>query len=653
MYGTVDLEVDFDPWATSTKVNRVVLALKPRSYQHDLFKREPFTAAASHWVRIVASAVNAELPAHARASGVTLAPLPIEDLVAYVRHGRCPDPTDPMMLVPEVVWKRFLGAISFPCTRPNGVSPREQDRLLQYLGEVANYVHYLNENSATDPIAQLIGLETKPLTYNNIHSWFRPLPSLLRRDLTQPVAYDLLRAARAELLMRLACPVTAGITGAGEVWVRFAGLLEYRADRKRKALYVRILNKLDQMQKVAGTFDLYRPLASDIWLDAFLDHWLARSYLPKSMKIDKALRAWMRSCLVREIGRAKIRPMLRQALLEGFRSVPLIDPKIARLTMMALSPVRLYAVYNNEYNKTWHELDALEQIQIETPKLLHLYQLARQEHRIPAGSGIDDLKALMRDYGVSQRGWTLLCRHGQEFYKGLLRVPGFAQSKAIARHVILFQQVVRHNCPPLKLQSALYKTDIISISEIEDLPPQFIRQAWAELSSHEGRGTQEFFIRDELMPILRWLRQHRPSFDCNQLKAGWSFWSNSYVRWTDEKKAISEGRPLNTAFATGNIPYGAYVALPINSISGLIDEAESMHHCVVDYEDRCRSGEYLVLSIRERTEWTRIATLGLYRSEGFWNIDQISGYANKPVSLAIRRAASAITDRVNALSCIK
>jgi hypothetical protein len=149
------------------------------------------------------------------------------------------------------------------------------------------------------------------------------------------------------------------------------------------------------------------------------------------------------------------------------------------------------------------------------------------------------------------------------------------------------------------------------------------------------------------MPILWWLRQEKPGFDKNQLRAGWKFWVETYTAWVENRTEFAPEwkRLINI----GDIEVGPYVAIPIVCTQELIEEGEAMHHCVANYEDACRDGEYLILSIRERATWKRSATMSIGLRGKIWAIDQVRSYANKPAALPVRRAATAVADRVNAI----
>jgi hypothetical protein len=620
-----------DPWPGATPAARQALRQPPRPYQYDLFRAEPFSDAAVLWAMTVADALNADLPLRAHEEGIALAPLPTRDIVAYVRKGRCPDPRDPLMLVSECVWDWYLHALAVPRMYPRAVPADELERLVRHLENLARYVTYLRENARHDRLVAGIALQAKPLYEADLGKHFEPVPPRLREHLSRQAAWRMLRDARADLFMRLADPISDRWVRDGCVVVGFAGIARYVADSHAREIRVEVLERDGKFARGYGRLDLHRPLAQNFWLRAFVEHWVHQYVRPLAMSDETLVCGWLLACLRREVARLQLVPLLRRALLDAFRFMELVKPEVAGLARLAEPRQRQLALSKETYNCTWRELDLL----------------ARRGNQLAPGAGIDDLKGQMRQRGVTQVGWSLLCHHGEAFYKGLLRAHRVNTSVAsIAAHVRLFQRVDAQRCPPLPLQRALYTADYLPLREIAELPPAFVRRAWEELERHETQGTADFFIRDEFMPILWWLRQDRPSFDKNQLRGGWTFWADSYTQRTDARIDSDDG--WECLVELHNIEHGPYVAVPILGVAALIEEGEAMHHCVANFEADCRGGEYLVLSIRERATWKRAATLGLQLGRNGWFIDQLKGYANQPAPLALRRMASHVADRVNA-----
>lgn len=77
---------------------------------------------------------------------------------------------------------------------------------------------------------------------------------------------------------------------------------------------------------------------------------------------------------------------------------------------------------------------------------------------------------------------------------------------------------------------------------------------------------------------------------------------------------------------------GVNIAIPLTNHRAMIEEGNSMHHCVGDYVDYCLSCVSRIFSIRDQNR-KRVATLEFRRSrEGGWHIAQIRGHVNKDLS---------------------
>lgn len=98
---------------------------------------------------------------------------------------------------------------------------------------------------------------------------------------------------------------------------------------------------------------------------------------------------------------------------------------------------------------------------------------------------------------------------------------------------------------------------------------------------------------------------------------------------------------LDRATPTGKIRYrwqsslqaqefGDFHIIPLTSSKELSSEGWNMNHCVAHYDADCAKGMYQVFSIRDQ-DGTRIATLGLIYTAGFWRIDQCLGFGNEAV----------------------
>jgi hypothetical protein len=461
---------------------------------------------------------------------------------------------------------------------------------------------------------------------------------------------QLLRSVRAEWLMRLSDPFRLVDLDEDTRCVEFMGLVRFISNRRSRIVSMQTADEFGRWCDSGRSLDVYRPLRNPHWVGLYLNQWIENNRPGLPLRIGVELHVWLRRSLRREYKRLKLHAVLSQAAVRAFIEADFLDDDVRRLAMLGQTGHREQVLSKELYNQTWQKIEFLQRIEHEAPTLLELYRLGIQHEVISACGGIEELKQVMRSYGVTQRGWQLLCQYGPEFYYGLKRTRAFSLNlQNIANHVVLFAQVDSQRCPPRQLQRALYVADFLVPGHITQLPVQFIRQAWQALEQRQTEGNEVFFMKEEFLPLLRWIRSTNPSFDKNQRRAGWHFWLNAYDQWLQLQTQSEKPMHWETASSLKPLEYGSYLALPLNKTSALIEEAEAMHNCLVDFDEDCANGIYLAFSIRERTTWRHIATLGLELNDGLWAIDQVLGYANKSVGHVLRRVALEICNRVNAM----
>ena len=98
---------------------------------------------------------------------------------------------------------------------------------------------------------------------------------------------------------------------------------------------------------------------------------------------------------------------------------------------------------------------------------------------------------------------------------------------------------------------------------------------------------------------------------------------------------IRDGRLLDLSLPPPPVR-GTELIVPLTQPSDLVEEGRSMHHCVGSYVEEVAGGGCFVY----RVLGPERATLSLRRRAGGWQIDQISGVANGPVSAGTRLVAA-------------
>lgn len=83
----------------------------------------------------------------------------------------------------------------------------------------------------------------------------------------------------------------------------------------------------------------------------------------------------------------------------------------------------------------------------------------------------------------------------------------------------------------------------------------------------------------------------------------------------------------------------------------LWEEGQVMRHCAFRFLDECANGDFFVVSIRPRTGGRPLATVGLRRDRGLVYYDQVTGFANDPVSAKVRKEAWQLAGRLEEQLC--
>lgn len=88
--------------------------------------------------------------------------------------------------------------------------------------------------------------------------------------------------------------------------------------------------------------------------------------------------------------------------------------------------------------------------------------------------------------------------------------------------------------------------------------------------------------------------------------------------------------------------------IELNSLNALLNEAKKMHHCVPSYIDRCMSGEVCIFHLQIKGPVPQRGTLEIRRAgvQG-WQISQLKGPCNAPVSSQMWSAANGLLGRLN------
>jgi hypothetical protein len=88
--------------------------------------------------------------------------------------------------------------------------------------------------------------------------------------------------------------------------------------------------------------------------------------------------------------------------------------------------------------------------------------------------------------------------------------------------------------------------------------------------------------------------------------------------------------------------------IELNSLNALLSEAKKMHHCVPSYIDRCMAGDICIFHLQIKGHAPQRGTLELRRvGANGWQISQLKGPCNAPVSSQLWSAAYLLLSRAN------
>jgi hypothetical protein len=88
--------------------------------------------------------------------------------------------------------------------------------------------------------------------------------------------------------------------------------------------------------------------------------------------------------------------------------------------------------------------------------------------------------------------------------------------------------------------------------------------------------------------------------------------------------------------------------IELNSLNALLSEAKKMHHCVPSYIDRCMAGDVCIFHLQIKGHSPQRGTLELRRvGAKAWQISQLKGPCNAPVSSQLWSAAYLLLNRAN------
>jgi len=282
----------------------------------------------------------------------------------------------------------------------------------------------------------------------------------------------------------------------------------------------------------------------------------------------------------------------------------------------------------------------------ETPQLLTLYRLL--ESVLPTeGERTEVMHRHLWVQGVSPAMWRLLHRKGTDWMNEVL--PFYLRGRQ--RHALVAIDILRvaqafgtHSLVPLWLLKAflsLYgnpnRPRARYHTKLDDLYGLAIRLGmWAQ-SSTLGPMLQEHVHALLNWADREWCEHH--AYNRSRVTLG------SLLRLVREHE--EHDQMVRQADSPWKMPHGlqldcqlpGYKAVLIDSPLKLWEEGRAMRHCADRFRQECFKGAYYVVSIRPMDGGRPLATVGIRRNIFGVKFDQVTGFANSPVTLKVRREA--------------
>ncbi len=282
----------------------------------------------------------------------------------------------------------------------------------------------------------------------------------------------------------------------------------------------------------------------------------------------------------------------------------------------------------------------------ETPQLLTLYRLL--ESVLPTeGERTEVMRRHLWEQGVRPAMWRLLHKVGTDWMTEVrpFYLRGRQRHAQVAIDILRVAQAFgTHSLVPLWLLKAflsLYgnpnRPRARYDPKLDDLYGLAVRLGiWAQ-SSTWGPVLQE-----HVHALLNWAdREWCAHHPCNRSRVTLGGLLR-VVREHEERDQM-----LRQAESTWTLPPGlqldcqlpGYRAVLIDSPLLLWEEGRTMRHCADRFHHQCCKGTYFVVSIRPIDGGRPLATVGIRRDIFGAKFDQVTGVANAPVSLKVRREA--------------
>lgn len=308
-----------------------------------------------------------------------------------------------------------------------------------------------------------------------------------------------------------------------------------------------------------------------------------------------------------------------------------------------------------DYNRMLWRARRWPRIQEQTPQFVWL--LNQLWDRLPPrGDLLQELKHYLTvDWEVSPRIWKLLHREGTTWMRPLLhyytlnaRRSGSAIIDLLHMASVLskgdqlapmwlFKAVMGHCGNPSSPQR-----DYASMWGCIRNGPVLARVAhWYARLQASGDEAALRQLQAQLPTVLHGVDEHTELVDSRWIRqVSLKGLIRRAADWDEELHHAARQVP-SWPPRTVEIDHARWRVVELTSVWDILQEARTMRHCADTYMDACRDGRHVILSVRQRSNDKRVATVGLERdpTSGKLSLDQIAGFANGRVMPEIRALA--------------
>lgn len=480
------------------------------------------------------------------------------------------------------------------------------------------------------------------------------------------------RALAADVMSRLEeLPIRTLANGAQGVTIRLLDALDYVVDSRHRRVYVQLTCPVQQRLFAPWCWllpadhygplthvEVLAPLCRPMWLHEVFRQglWLRQAEPRLARMIEDELpehgaraftckvTAWAHKALWREPAFHSLRARLTMAIQAA------VGPEVMLLALRARLVRRSESLQNGHLNFVWQHQALFEEVQRENPRLLRTATAWMRTRNDPFLRGLRHVLPAMRAdllaHGLPPKAWRYLVQYGIEHLVSERdRAPWARLTDSL--------QTLRHAgwppAPPLRLLPILL--NVVGNTSPEpgstDVAVAWLWNTVCRRAAEVRADTKAYAALCDALPVWAWVLRDTGRFpDRNQQRHG--------IPWLVRTAAALQ--PLREQAGPGWSPWVKEIrwpvlndlqVVPLTDRRLLLEEAIAMKNCADAYEQRCRQGWYLLLSLRHTRTGKRDALAGLQRHGKVWRFDNVLGPCNQPVNEPVRYFAQHLADVLN------